>query len=321
MRKKILITGASGLIGTNLVDLLLKNSYCVLGIAKSFPLKKIKLEQFNNINYTALEGDICNQDFIEKTIVKFSPDIVVHLAAQAIVGDANRSSIKTFDVNIRGTWILFETLKRLRNLDKVIVASSDKAYGTHECLPYKENYELKAIHPYDVSKKITENLAMSYFHTFGLPVVITRCANVFGAYDLNWSRIVPGTIRSCLNNENIVLRSDGQQKRSYVYAEDVANAYLKIIKSQNKKVVGQVFNIGNDKQLSVLEIVQSICKKLSIDMEKRLIIEARAKYEIENQSISSDKIKTELEWEEKFHFSKGLSKTIEWYKTNKDIFY
>lgn len=313
MNKKVLITGASGLIGSNLVDLLLKHNYHVIGIAKSFPLKKINLKQFSNTNYNAVEGDICNQVFVEEIIEQHNPDIVVHLAAQAIVGDANRSSLSTFEVNVRGTWILLEAVKKLKTLDRIIIASSDKAYGSHDILPYKEDYELKAVHPYDVSKKMTEDLAMSYFRTFELPVAITRCANVFGLYDTNWSRIVPGTIHSCLNNKKIILRSDGTQERCYIYAEDATSAYLALIESPVGKVAGQAFNIGTDNTLSVLAITKLICEKMGVDPSE-IHIENSAQHEILSQSLDSSKIADEIGWKAQFDIGTALETTIAWYR-------
>ncbi len=203
--KTVLITGASGLIGSNLVDLLLKHDYQVVGLAKQFPLKKIRLPQFSHDNYITIEGDILDREFIKKSLKEYDPSFIIHLAAQAIVGDAILSADVTFDVNIKGTWNLLEESKELKKLDRIIVASSDKAYGTHSKLPYQESFELNAIHPYDLSKKITELIALSYHKTYNLPLTITRCGNVFGPYDLNFTRIVPDTIISCLKDEKILL--------------------------------------------------------------------------------------------------------------------
>lgn len=311
-----LITGSSGLIGTNLVELLLENSYFVVGVAKKFPLKELELPQFKHENYIIIEGDICDSEFINQLFTKYDPNYIIHLAAQAIVAQANSAAQDTFDVNIRGTWILMEAAKRLKSLRKIIVASSDKAYGTHHKLPYQEDYELNAINPYDISKKITEEIALSYFHNYQLPVTITRCGNVFGAYDLNWSRIVPGTILSCLNNEKIVLRTSGQQRRCYVYVKDVSEAYVKILNALTEEVAGEVFNVGNDKSISTLEVVEMVCDELEIEMNKNIIIENNSKYELESQSLSSSKIKNILGWREKYSIQKAMSETVNWYRGN-----
>lgn len=319
MKKKILVTGASGLIGSNLVDELLKNDYFVIGLANTFLLKKYNIEQFNNINYVQELGDITDQFFLSEICSKHKPDFIVHLAAQAIVDIGVSSPQHTFDVNLRGTWNILEEAIKLPNLKRLVVASSDKAYGTHEKLPYKEDFELKAVFPYDISKKMTEELAMSYFHTYGLPIVITRCGNVFGPYDLNESRIVPGSIMAVLSNEKIVLRSDGKQKRCYVYSKDVVDAYLKILEAPSEKVIGEAFNIGNDKHYSVLEIVNTICELCGKESKNEIIIRNTSKFEIKDQYLDCSKANEVLFWKAKYSLSEALDETIKWYSKNFSI--
>lgn len=319
MKGIVLVTGASGLVGTNLIDSLLEQDYKVIGISKSYFLKEKNLQQFQSKEYIPLCCDIRNIEEIKKIFQKYKPTIVVHLAAQAIVEIGISDMSETFDVNIRGTWNVLEVCKDLDNLNRVIIASSDKAYGEHLNLPYTEDYDLKAIYPYDVSKKITEQITMSYFHTYKLPVVITRCGNIFGPYDFNLSRIVPGTILSCLKKEKIRLRSDGQQKRCYVYAKDIANAYLKIIEAPLDKVKGQVFNIGNEEAISVLELTKTICRIMGVDFTSEIVIENTSKHEIPNQSLDCQRIKNRLGWIPDYSLILGLEETISWYRDNYKI--
>jgi len=315
-KKKILITGASGLIGTNLVDYLLARNYHVIGIAKDFPLSKLKLDQFSSSNFIFIEGNITDKVFLNKVFQENQPNIVIHLAAQAIVDLAVSSPYSTFDVNVNGTLNILEESMKLKNLERVIIASSDKAYGSHLDLPYKEDFSLNAKFPYDLSKKMTEELAMSYFDTYQLPIVISRCGNVFGSYDLNLSRIVPGTIFSCLSNEKIILRSDGEQKRCYVFAEDVANAYLKMIESPIDIIRGQTFNIGNDEPLRVIELTKLICELSNVNPAENIIIKNNSKFEISNQYLDCTKANKILEWKPSYDLNTALIKTINWYKIN-----
>lgn len=319
MTKKVLITGASGLIGSNLVDLLLANNYHVVGLAHRFPLKKVRIPQFSNKNYTTVQGDILDGEFIKKTLKVYNPNYIIHLAAQAIVGDSILNADETFDVNIKGTWNLLQASKELNQLELVVIASSDKAYGTHDKLPYKESDQLNAIHPYDLSKKVTELLAQSYHKTYNLPITITRCGNVFGPYDLNKSRIVPDTINACIKGEKIILRSDGKQQRCYVYVKDISNAYLEIIKAPVKNVNGEVFNFGNSDSVSVIKMVETICKKMNVNPSEEIVIQNTSKYEIQNQSLDCSKAKRILCWEQKYDLDTALNETIDWYSKNSQL--
>ncbi len=314
--KRVIVTGASGIIGTSLIDELLEQGYIVIGIAKQYPLKEFRLHQFQDNNYHPFEGDILDETFLNNIFTEFKPSIIVHLAAQAIVSEGIKNSAQTFETNIKGTWNVLEQTKCLKHVEKVIVASSDKAYGEHTTLPYQETFELKAKHPYDISKKITEELALSYYHTYQMPIIISRCGNVFGPYDLNWSRIVPGTIRSCIEGSIIQLRSDGQQERCYVYAKDVSNAYIKMIESPDNLIFGEAFNIGNDIPLSVLQVVELIAGYFEKDFTQQIQILNEANYEIECQYLDCSKAKSLLGWEPKYSFLDSLKETINWYIEN-----
>jgi CDP-glucose 4,6-dehydratase len=316
MKKKVFITGASGLIGTSLVELLLIEGYEVIGFSKSYPLENLKINQFLSEKYIPLQGDITDIVDLENKMQEYNPEIVIHLAAQAIVGLSFTSTAKTFDVNIRGTWNVLEAAKNLPNIERIILASSDKAYGEHKKLPYKEEFKLNAIFPYDISKKIAEEIVECYHQTYNLPIIITRCGNVFGPYDLNKTRIIPNTILSCLKKEKIVLRSDGKQRRCYIYSKDVAKAYIKLIETPIQKVRGEIFNIGNSNSLSVNEVVKLICDQMEIDFLENVIVENISKNEIQDQSLNCNKAKEILNWFPEFDLDSGIEETISWYKKN-----
>jgi CDP-glucose 4,6-dehydratase len=236
------------------------------------------------------------------------------LAALTVVGVANRAPVPTFETNIRGTWLLLEAARQWGKLEQMVVASSDKAYGSHDTLPYTEDAPLQGRHPYDVSKSCADLIAQTYAHTYRLPVAVTRCANMFGGGDLNWNRIVPGTIRSALLNERPIVRSDGTMKRDYIYVKDIVNAYLMLAESmQNGVNTGATFNFGVDAPISVLEMVSKIVS-LSDHPDLQPIIQNNATNEIQNQYLSSKKAHESLGWKPAYTLDQGLKETIEWYR-------
>jgi CDP-glucose 4,6-dehydratase len=313
MNKTVFVTGASGFLGTNIVDTLLDKGYNVVGYSLNYPFRKSNIQQFGHPNYTTIEGNISDFKTLKNTVNKINPNIVIHLAAQAIVGESLKNPPETFETNIQGTWNLMESLRDLPNLERIIIASSDKAYGEHEKLPYQEDYELKAIHPYDISKKITEEIARSYEATYQLPITITRCGNIFGPFDLQFSRIVPETILSCMQQHPIIIRSDGQQERDYVYVKDVVEAYMAIITAPESMIRGQIFNISNGKILTVIELVKLICAELDIN-ESQIQIQNTSKYEIKRQFLDLSKIRNDLNWQPQYTIESALKETINWYK-------
>jgi CDP-glucose 4,6-dehydratase len=237
------------------------------------------------------------------------------LGAQTIVGAALKDPLETFESNIRGTYLLLEACRAAQgNVRRIVIASSDKAYGTSPLLPYTENMPLRGLHPYDVSKSCTDLLSLSYFHTFQLPIVVGRCGNIFGGGDLNWSRIVPGTIQSFLNEESPLIRSDGTLTRDYLFVEDAVDAYLKMAeKSSEKGVMGEAFNFGPNRPYSVLEMVAMIQKLMDVPhLEPKVL--GIAKAEIAHQFLSSEKAKKILQWEPSFSIESALAQTIEWYR-------
>ena len=233
------------------------------------------------------------------------------MAAQTIVPTANRNPLSTFDSNIKGTWNLLEACRLTNTVKRIVVASTDKAYGTQDVLPYDEEMELKGIFPYDVSKVCTDLISQSYFKTFNLPVSITRCGNIYGPGDLNFSRIVPGALKAVILNEKLEIRSNGKFIRDYIFMDDVVDGYLKIAE-QIDKTKGEVFNLSTKNKLSVLEVVEKISKV----MNKKINIEILdiVKNEIKDQYLSSEKAKKILNWETKYSFEQGIKKTIPWYE-------
>ena len=261
-----------------------------------------------------VRGDIRDQALLERVLGEYEIDTVFHLAAQTIVGIANNNPISTFETNIGGTWALLEACRRSPAVGRILVASSDKAYGDQDELPYNEDTPLEGRHPYDVSKSCADLIAKSYSVTFGLPVVVTRCGNFYGGGDLNWNRIVPGTIRSVLRNERPIIRSDGSYLRDYVYVEDGAAAYMLSAEqmAQNPELHGEAFNFSNENPLSVLKLVERIQALLGSALEP--IIQDRAKHEIRHQYLSASKARQSLDWHPLFSLDDGLKNTIDWYK-------
>ncbi len=308
--KKVLITGSSGLVGSHLVKHLLENKYTVIGLSKTYPTTSSFLSENSN-NYIPITADILNYEETKKQILRYEPDYIIHLAAQAIVADAYFSTQHTFDTNIKGTWNVLEAAKCLISLKKIIIASSDKAYGTHDTLPYREDFALNAVYPYDLSKKISEELALSYYVVHKLPVIITRSCNVFGPYDRNFSRLIPETIDTFLKGGVLKLRGNGLQTRSYIYGEDVADAYLKLL--ERNSLIGQAYNIGTTNAYSVIDIIKKIAHIMNVSIKERLIIGDMERYEIIHQSLDCSKIKRDTGWEAMFELDFALEKTVSWY--------
>ncbi len=268
-------------------------------------------EQVKQMNI--VQGALEDLDVIERALGEYEIDTVFHLAAQAIVGVANRNPISTFEANILGTWNILEACRRHPLIKRVIVASSDKAYGDQPTLPYDENMPLQGKHPYDVSKSCADLLSHTYFNTYGLPVCITRCGNLYGGGDLNFNRIIPQTIQLVLNGEAPEIRSDGTFIRDYFYIEDAVEAYLLLAeKMEELNLAGEAFNFSNEIQLTVLELVEKILKAMDSDLKPKVL--NRGSHEIKHQYLSAEKARKLLNWTPAHTIDEGLEKTIEWYK-------
>jgi CDP-glucose 4,6-dehydratase len=261
-----------------------------------------------------VRGDIRDQALVERALGEYEIDTVFHLAAQTVVGTANRNPVSTFESNIQGTWAVLEACRRSPLVKAVVVASSDKAYGTHEQLPYDEDAPLQGRHPYDVSKSCSDLISTSYAVTYGLPVTITRCGNLYGGGDLNWNRLVPGTIRSALRGERPVIRSDGTLIRDYFYVEDGVGAYMQLAEALRARpeLAGQAFNFSNELQVTVLDMTQRILAALGSDVEPD--VRNEAKHEIPHQWLSAAKARRMLNWSPRFGLDGGLQRTAAWYR-------
>jgi CDP-glucose 4,6-dehydratase len=314
LNKNVLITGCTGLLGSWLTEELINLKTNVIGVVRDhIPHSKIYREGLiNKINI--IYGNLEDYSVMERALNEYDIEIVFHIAAQAIVPTANRNPISTFESNIKGTWILLEACRRNKNVKKIVVASSDKAYGEHKKLPYTEDMPLQGRNPYDVSKSCVDLIAQMYFYHYRLPICVTRCGNLFGGGDFNFNRIIPGTIRAVIYNEKPVIRSDGKYVRDYFYVKDAAKAYLLLAeKMDDSSIVGQAFNFGNDTPLTVLEITNEILSLMRRSDLKPVILN-EAKGEIRKQYLSSKKARKMLMWKPVFSVRDGLTETIEWYK-------
>ncbi len=312
--RPVLVTGATGLLGSWLVPRLLEAGADVVCLIRDWVPQSELIRQGALERVKTVRGDLCDRELLERTLGEYEIDTVFHLAAQTIVGIANRNPISTFTTNIEGTWNLLEACRRSPRIGAIVVASSDKAYGDQEKLPYNESMPLQGRHPYDVSKSCADLITQSYAITYGLPVAITRCGNFYGGGDLNWNRVVPGTIRSVLRGERPTVRSDGQYVRDYLYIEDAAAAYIALGErlGQNRALAGEAFNFSNESQVSVLEIVRTVLDVMNSDLEPDVRNEPLN--EIRHQYLSAEHARTVLGWKPMFTLREGLERTVEWYR-------
>jgi len=308
------VTGATGLVGSWLVQRLCAAGADVVCLVRDWVPQSELVRSSWIDKVKVVRGDVRDQAFLERSIGEYEIDTVIHLAAQTIVGIANRNPVSTFETNIGGTWALLEACRRTPCVKQIVVASSDKAYGDQEILPYDEQSPLQGQHPYDVSKSCTDLIAHSYAVTYGLPVVITRCGNFYGGGDLNWNRIVPGTIRSVLRGERPVIRSDGQSVRDYFYVEDGAAAYMMLAErlASDASLYGEAFNFSNEMQVTVLELVNRVLSIMGSNTTPD--VRNEASNEIRHQYLSAAKARQQLEWAPLFTLDGGLQNTIRWYE-------
>ena len=311
--RPVLITGATGLLGGWLVRRLLAAGASVVCLVRDWVPQSELVRSGNLERVQVARGDVCDASFLERVLGEYEINTVFHLAAQTIVAIANRNPVATLDSNIRGTWTLLESCRRSPAVRQIVIASSDKAYGDQERLPYDESTPLEGRHPYDVSKSCADLIAQMYVRTYGLPVAITRCGNFYGGGDLNWSRIVPGTIRSVLHGQRPVIRSDGSYIRDYFYVEDGAAAYMLLAEklAANSDLRGEAFNFSNENQTTVLEIVGRILCLMGSSIEPEIRNEAAG--EIRHQYLNAAKARRMLQWAPLFTLDEGLRATISWY--------
>lgn len=305
--KRVFITGITGLLGSSLSNRLKEYGAFIVGLIRD----RVWNSPFSWRGINIVHGELTDYYLIERAINEYEIDTIFHLGAQTIVETANRSPLSTFESNIRGTYNILEASRRLSSLVKrIIVASSDKAYGEHKELPYKEDYPLMGRHPYDCSKSCADLIAQCYIHTYHLPIAIARCGNIYGGGDMNFNRLIPGTILSFLKKERPIIRSDGSPKRDYIYVEDIVDGFLALGENLESQ---EAFNFGNETPFTVLEVVERIAKIMKAE-DLPPVIFGETRGEIRNQYLSCKKARERLGFSPKYTLEEGLSLTIEWYE-------
>jgi len=312
--KRVLITGFEGFLGSNLTKILMPSGAKIFGLDIKVRRKDTILTKIDYKKLTVIKGTVADYPLVEKVIKNHRINVVFHLAAEAIVGKCHIHPLGAFSTNIEGTWNILEACRNSKAIQSIIIASSDKAYGAHKNLPYKEDAPLQGNHPYDVSKSCADLIAYTYAHTYNLPVAITRCGNIYGPGDFNFSRLIPDALRCLSKGKVLQVRSDGKFVRDYVYVEDIVGGYLRIAELLEKNgLCGESFNLSNECPLTVIELLQKINKlNLCGDRLKYKILDA-AKYEIKNQYLSAAKARRVLGWKPAHDLSDGLRKTAQWY--------
>ncbi len=312
--RPVLVTGATGLVGGWLVRRLLNAGASVVCLVRDWVPQSDLIRSGLFERVVSVRGDVRDQAALERTLGEYEIDTVIHLAAQTIVGIANRNPVSTFEANIQGTWVLLEACRRAPSVKQIVVASSDKAYGEHERLPYAEDAPLQGRHPYDVSKSCADLIAQTYAHTYRLPIAITRCGNFYGGGDRNWNRIVPGTIRSLHRGEAPIIRSNGQFVRDYFYVEDGAAAYMLLAEklAESSEFHGNAFNFSNEIQITVLDLVSRLTKIMGSSHSP--VVLDQASNEIPHQYLDASKARKMLHWSPLFTLEQGLQLTVAWYR-------
>ena len=312
--RSVLVTGASGLLGGWLTKRLVECGANVVCLVRDWvpQCELVHTGLLDHVN--VVRGDITDRDIVERALGEYEVHTVFHLAAQTIVGIANRNPASTFESNIQGTWNVLEACRRSPLVKSIVLASSDKAYGDQTVLPYDEDMPLQGRHPYDVSKSCADLIAQTYAVTFKLPVAVTRCGNFYGGGDLNWNRVVPGTIRSIIRGERPIIRSDGEYIRDYFYVEDGASAYMLLAQrlAEQPELGGLAFNFSNEIQITVLQLVDKILAKMGSNL--RPDVQNRPLNEIRHQYLSAERARSMLDWAPEFSLDEGLDRTISWYR-------
>ncbi len=310
----VLVTGATGLLGGWLVRRLLAHGAEVTCLVRDQdPGAPLHAEGWGRRAAT-VRGDVTDQALLERIIGERGVRAVFHLAAQTLVGVARRNPVSTWDSNIRGTWALLEACRRSPAVQAVVVASSDKAYGDHHGAAYTEDLPLRPVAPYDVAKACADLIAHSYAETWDVPVAITRCGNFYGGGDRNWSRLVPGTIRSVLRGDRPVIRSDGSPVRDFLYVEDAVKAYLRLAERlrDDAGIRGRAYNFSHEHPVTVADMVTLVLAVMESDLEPLVLGEAHD--ELPFQALDTTRARTELGWEPETDLAEGMARTVAWYR-------
>ncbi|MBM4135148.1 MAG: NAD-dependent epimerase/dehydratase family protein [Nitrospira sp.] len=313
-QRRVLVTGCTGLLGSWLTSSLCQQQADVVGLVRDSVPRSNFYAMGLHEQVVCVHGSVEDFDLIARLLNEYEIEVVFHLAAQTLVSIANANPLSTFSSNIAGTWNVLEAVRRARRVRAVVLASSDKAYGTQERLPYREDSALMGRHPYDVSKSCADLIGQMYWHTYKIPIAITRCGNFYGGGDLNFNRIVPGTIRSLLQNERPVLRSNGSFIRDYFYIKDAVEAYLAVAEALlNSRALGEAYNFSNELQVTVMELVSCIQRLMGRE-ELAPVILNDARNEIPHQYLDAEKARTQLGWKSRYTLEQGLQETIDWYR-------
>jgi len=311
--RPVLVTGCTGLLGSWLTQALVEAKADVVGLIRDDVPQSHLVRSGVIYSIRIARGDVTDYATMERVLNEYEIDTVFHLAAQTIVGIANRAPLSTFETNIRGTWTTLEAARRSPTVKRILVASSDKAYGTQPVLPYTEDMPLHGEHPYDVSKSAADLIAQTYAKTYDMPIAITRCANLYGGGDLNWNRLIPGTIRSALQGQAPIIRSDGTFVRDYLYVRDAVRAYMWLAQALNRpEIRGQAFNCSTDEPVSVLEMTHLILR-LSPHPTLEPIVLDEVKNEIKDQYLNSAKLQDALDWRPAWSREAAMVETMAWY--------
>ncbi len=315
-RRSVLVTGAYGLLGSWLVGRLLDMGALVTILSRDEPKRSALREMGLEAHVNVVHGDICADGLISRALAEYEVSDVFHLAAQTIVPTATRAPLSTFETNIRGSWLLLEAC-RVHGAERVIVASSDKAYGSSGELPYKESFPLSPVYPYDVSKAATDLLARSYWHTWQLPVAVTRFANLYGGGDFNPSRLIPEAVSAALSGRSPVVRSDGSPERDFLYVEDAVAAYVAIWEALGRgEGLGEAFNAGAGTPHRVLDVVRLICRLAGTGVEPSVAGSGTPQGEIDRQWVDASKLRGLTGWEASVPLEEGLRRTLEWHRAH-----
>ncbi len=311
----VFVTGATGIVGSWLCSELLNRDAHVVALVKDADPQSELIRSGNFSRLTVVNGNLEDYWTIERAVNEHEIQVVFHLGAQAIVGAALRSPLPTFETNIRGTYNLLEACRvHSGRVKSVVIASSDKAYGDHDTLPYTEDAPLIGRHPYDVSKSCADLISQAYHRTYDLPVGIARCGNIYGGGDLNWSRLVPETVRAYIEGRSPVIRSDGSLVRDYLYVKDAVSGYIRLAEGlEQERIKGMAFNFGNEAPVTVLELVSEI-QDLMDSQHLETEVLGVAKAEIHSQYLSTARARDLLNWKPANDLRSGLTETIAWYR-------
>ena len=317
--KSVFVTGAHGLLGGRLVPALLDRGLRVAVLRRDEPALSALAIEGTEARVDVVPGDVRDAAVVERALAEYEVDTVFHLAAQTLVGTALRSPAPTFDTNVRGTWTVLEAARRV-GVQRVVVAASDKAYGASDELPYREETPLRPRYPYDASKAAADLIARSYWHTYRLPVTVTRFANLYGGGDLNFSRLVPESVAAALQGRAPVIRSDGTPERDFLHVDDAVAAYLALVDLLERDVAaaaGEAFNAGSGAPTAVLDVVRAVCAAAGVDLQPDVRGEARG--EIDRQYVDPAKLRDRTGWETSTDLPEGLARTVEWYRAHPEV--